>query len=175
MRYKIWITLVHLKVISWSFMPIFLYIVDILLFQVLSCPCSVMKMYEADLSYSLGSLPLCPVEDVFLCRLIQKDSIEVRSNGEIIHYVEEALTLRQSSTRDLLKLLEDTIDAQRERTYSIAQDLHGKSTSEGQNFLMLFNCRVILTFLFVNDRIQICIFPLIINVGLFEEICLTFL
>ncbi|KAF7815058.1 E3 ubiquitin-protein ligase BRE1-like 2 [Senna tora] len=77
-----------------------------------------------------GSLPLCPVEDIFLCRLMQKDSIEANCNDEIINYVEEALALRQSSTRELLKLLEATIDAQREGTYCIAQELHGLSTSE---------------------------------------------
>lgn len=95
------------------------------------------------MSYFLGSLPLCPVEDIFLCRLMQKDSIEASQNDEIVNYVEEALALRQSSSRELLKLIEDTIHAQRERTYCIAQDLHGKATSEGQNVLPS-NCRVIL-------------------------------
>ncbi|CAL0315796.1 unnamed protein product [Lupinus luteus] len=77
-----------------------------------------------------GSLPLCPVEDIFLCNLIQKDSVEGSSKDEIVHYVEEALALRQSSTLELLKLLQDTIDAQTENIGSIAQVLHGDLSSE---------------------------------------------
>ncbi|KAE9614953.1 putative aminoacyltransferase, E1 ubiquitin-activating enzyme [Lupinus albus] len=77
-----------------------------------------------------GSLPLCPVEDIFLCKLIQKDSVEGSSIEEIINYVEEALALRQSSTFELLKLLQDTIDAQRERIDSVSQVLHGDVSSE---------------------------------------------
>ncbi|XP_027333941.1 E3 ubiquitin-protein ligase BRE1-like 2 isoform X2 [Abrus precatorius] len=77
-----------------------------------------------------GSLPLCPADNVFLCRLIQKDSMEGISQDEIINYVQEALTLRQSSTRELLKLLQDTIDYQMERTASIAQVLDGDLLSE---------------------------------------------
>ncbi|KAI4308406.1 hypothetical protein L6164_031486 [Bauhinia variegata] len=76
-----------------------------------------------------GSLPWCPEEDVILCRLIQKDSIEARSN-EIANCVEKALTMRQSFTLNLLKLLQDSIDAQRERTDGISQVLHGKLSSE---------------------------------------------
>ncbi|KAE9596238.1 hypothetical protein Lal_00048646 [Lupinus albus] len=77
-----------------------------------------------------GSLPLCPVEDIFLCNLIQKDCVEGSCNDEIVNYVEEALSLRQSSTLELLKLLQDTIDAQREKIGSIAQVLHGDLSSE---------------------------------------------
>lgn len=79
---------------------------------------------------SLDSLSLCPVEDIFLSRLTQKDFIEANNHDEVINFVEEALALRQSSTRELLKLLEDTIDAQIERTYCITQGLEG-SISEG--------------------------------------------
>ncbi|XP_028794686.1 E3 ubiquitin-protein ligase BRE1-like 2 [Neltuma alba] len=75
------------------------------------------------------SLSLRPVEDIFLSRLVQKDFIETNNHDEVISFVEEALALRQSSTRELLKLLEDTIDAQIERTYCITQGLEG-STSE---------------------------------------------
>ncbi|KAJ1389004.1 Zinc finger, RING-type [Sesbania bispinosa] len=77
-----------------------------------------------------GSLPLCPAEDIFLCRLIQKDSIEGNSNDEVINYVEEALALRRSSTGELLKRVQDTIDDQMERIDSIAQVLHGDLSSE---------------------------------------------
>ena len=92
-------------------------------------------MQDTDLVYTLGSLPLCPVEDIFLCRLVQKDSIEASSNDEITNYVEKALALRQSYTLELLKLIEDTIDAQREKTENIAQILHGQMSSEGQVFM----------------------------------------
>ncbi|RDY10395.1 E3 ubiquitin-protein ligase BRE1-like 2, partial [Mucuna pruriens] len=85
---------------------------------------------ETDLSYSLGSLPLCPAEDIFLCRLIQKDSIKGISDDEIVSYVEDALAFRQSYTRELLKLLQDTIGAQMERAGSVAQVLHGDLSSE---------------------------------------------
>ncbi|OIW04133.1 hypothetical protein TanjilG_00693 [Lupinus angustifolius] len=77
-----------------------------------------------------GSLHLCPVEDIFLRNLIQKDSVEGTSNDEIVDYVEEALALRQSSTLELLKLLQDTIDSQTEKIGSIAQVLHGVLSSE---------------------------------------------
>lgn len=79
---------------------------------------------------SKGSLPSCPAEDIFLCRLIQKDSIKGTTDAEIINYVEEALALRQSSTRELLKHLQDSIDDRIQRTGSIAQILHGDLSSE---------------------------------------------
>ncbi|KAL1307880.1 hypothetical protein HN51_049776 [Arachis hypogaea] len=77
-----------------------------------------------------GSLPSCPAEDIFLCRLIQKDSVDGNSIGERINYVEESLALRRSSTLELLKLLQDTMEAQMERIDSIAQVLHGELSSE---------------------------------------------
>lgn len=80
--------------------------------------------------HSLGSVPSCSAEEMFLCRLLERDSIEANGNDEIIKYVEEALALRHSSTIELLKLLEDTINDQREKTENIAQALHGKLSSE---------------------------------------------
>ena len=85
-----------------------------------------------DLRYILGSIPSCPAEEIFLCRLLQRGSIEANGNDEIIRYVEDALALRHSSTRELLKILQDSIDDQRVRTESIACALHGKLSSEGQ-------------------------------------------
>ncbi|KAB1227898.1 E3 ubiquitin-protein ligase BRE1-like 2 [Morella rubra] len=79
-----------------------------------------------------GSVPSCPAEEIFLCRLLQKDSIQANGNDGIIKYVEEALALRHSSTTWLLKLLEDTINDQRAKTKSIALALHGKLSSEGE-------------------------------------------
>ncbi|XP_059429863.1 E3 ubiquitin-protein ligase BRE1-like 2 isoform X2 [Corylus avellana] len=75
-------------------------------------------------------VPSCSAEEMFLCRLLERDSIEANGNDEIIKYVEEALALRHSSTIELLKLLEDTINDQREKTENIAQALHGKLSSE---------------------------------------------
>ncbi|XP_057441705.1 E3 ubiquitin-protein ligase BRE1-like 2 isoform X2 [Lotus japonicus] len=77
-----------------------------------------------------GPLPSCPAEDIFLCRLIQKDSIEGSSNSEIMNYVEEALALRRASTWELLKLLQDSINNQMERIDIIAQALPGDLFSE---------------------------------------------
>ncbi|PQQ08960.1 E3 ubiquitin-protein ligase BRE1-like 2 [Prunus yedoensis var. nudiflora] len=52
--------------------------------------------------YSRGSIPSCSAEEMFLCRLLQRDSIETNGNDEIAKYVEEALTLCRTSTRELL-------------------------------------------------------------------------
>ncbi|KAL6297187.1 hypothetical protein ACE6H2_005329 [Prunus campanulata] len=81
--------------------------------------------------YSRGSIPSCSAEEMFLCRLLQRDSIEANGNDEIAKYVEEALTLRHTSTRELLKLLEHTIYSHREKTESIVHTLDGKISSEG--------------------------------------------
>lgn len=86
---------------------------------------------------SLDSLSECPVEDIFLSRLIQKDFIESNNHDEVINFVEEALALRQSSTRELLKLLENAIDSQIERTYCMTQSFKGL-TSEGQKIFICF-------------------------------------
>ncbi|XP_062172498.1 E3 ubiquitin-protein ligase BRE1-like 2 isoform X2 [Alnus glutinosa] len=75
-------------------------------------------------------VPSCPAEEMFLCRLLERDSIEANGIDEIIKYVEEALALRHSSTIKLLKLLEDTIDGQRAKTENIAHALHGNLSSE---------------------------------------------
>ncbi|KEH42364.1 putative aminoacyltransferase, E1 ubiquitin-activating enzyme [Medicago truncatula] len=77
-----------------------------------------------------GSLPSCHPDDLLLCRLIQKDSIEGSSNDEITNYVEEALALRRLSTRELLKLIQDTVDDQMERIEDIGQVLQGDLSTE---------------------------------------------
>ncbi|KAK7385822.1 hypothetical protein VNO78_31718 [Psophocarpus tetragonolobus] len=89
-----------------------------------------------DIDNPQGSLPLCPAEDIFLCRLIQKDSIKGTSDDEIISYVEGALALRQSFTRELLKLLQDNIDDHMERAGSIAQALRRELSSEDATIQM---------------------------------------
>ncbi|KAK7372587.1 hypothetical protein VNO80_05972 [Phaseolus coccineus] len=92
--------------------------------------------YLTDIEKPKGSLPLCPAEDIFLCRLIQKDSIKGISDDELTSYVEEALALRQSSTMELLKLLKDIVDDQMKRSGGIAQTLHGDLSSEDAITLM---------------------------------------
>ncbi|KAK7300426.1 hypothetical protein RJT34_11270 [Clitoria ternatea] len=77
-----------------------------------------------------GSLPPCPAEDIFLCRLIQKDSVEGITDCEITNYVEEALALRRSSTLQLLNQIQDILDDQIKRTENLAQVLHGDLSSE---------------------------------------------
>lgn len=80
--------------------------------------------------HSRGLIPSCPAEEIFLCRLLETDSVESNGNDGIVKYVEEALALRHSSTLELIKSLEDTIDAQRVKTENIAQALHGKLSAE---------------------------------------------
>ncbi|WCJ32437.1 E3 ubiquitin-protein ligase BRE1-like 2 [Euphorbia peplus] len=84
--------------------------------------------------YSGGSIPSCPAEDVFLCRLLGAESIECCDNNETVRYVEETLSSRHSSTMKLMKILEDAIDSQRLETESIAQALLGKLSAEDSIF-----------------------------------------
>lgn len=78
-----------------------------------------------------GSIPSCPAEEMFLCRILQRDSIEANSIDEVVNYVEEALTLRHTSTRELIELLEHTITVEREKTENISRTLNGNISSEG--------------------------------------------
>ncbi|KAJ6713454.1 E3 UBIQUITIN-PROTEIN LIGASE BRE1 [Salix purpurea] len=80
--------------------------------------------------HSGGSIPPCPAEQIFLCRLLKTDSIQSNDNDGIVRSVEEALASRHSSTMELMKFLEDTIDAQRAKTDSIAEELNGKLYTE---------------------------------------------
>lgn len=76
------------------------------------------------------STPSCPPEDMFLCRLLQVNSIESSSKDGILQYVEEALASRHSSARELMKFIEEVIDAQRMKTKSIAEAFHEKLSAE---------------------------------------------
>ncbi|KAG6787598.1 hypothetical protein POTOM_003640 [Populus tomentosa] len=80
--------------------------------------------------HSGGSIPPCPAEQIFLCRLLKTDSIQSSGNDGIVRSVEEALASRHSSTMELMKFLEDTIDAQRAKTESILENLNGKLYTE---------------------------------------------
>ncbi|XP_021891145.1 E3 ubiquitin-protein ligase BRE1-like 2 isoform X2 [Carica papaya] len=81
-----------------------------------------------------GSIPSCAAEQMFLCRLLEADSIEIADNEEIVKYVGEALASRHSSTRGLVKCLEDTISVQRAKTENIAEALRGELSGEGVIF-----------------------------------------
>lgn len=80
--------------------------------------------------HSGGSTPPCTAEQIFLCRLLKTDSIQSNGNDGIVRSVEEALASRHSSTMELMKFLEDTIDAQRAKTESIVENLNGKLYTE---------------------------------------------
>ncbi|XP_043693434.1 E3 ubiquitin-protein ligase BRE1-like 2 isoform X2 [Telopea speciosissima] len=79
---------------------------------------------------SQGSIPSCPWEEMFLCRLLEADPVDRNGAKEATNYVEEALAARHSSTLNLMKYLEDTIDAQRDKTDRIASNFHGKLSAE---------------------------------------------
>nr|KAJ0199583.1 hypothetical protein LSAT_V11C600318310 [Lactuca sativa] len=79
---------------------------------------------------SRGSIPSCPAEEIFLCRLLQSDSIEKNGSEERLIYIKEALALRHSSTLELMKLIEDTIQALMCKIESIDQSFLEKSTTE---------------------------------------------
>lgn len=75
---------------------------------------------------SRGSVPSCPMEEMFLCRLLETDSIDSIGDDAIVNYVEKVLSSRHSFTSELIKSLEDTIAAERVKTESMALALQGK-------------------------------------------------
>ncbi|KAK6937028.1 hypothetical protein RJ641_034058 [Dillenia turbinata] len=77
-----------------------------------------------------GSIPSCPAEEIFLCRLLEVDSLGCSGSDKILKFVEDALALRCSSTKDLMKFLEDTINDQRAKAESVAQVLKGMLSAE---------------------------------------------
>ena len=94
--------------------------------------------------HSRGLIPSCPAEERFLCRLLETDSVEGNENDGVVKYVGGALVLRHSSTLELIKPLEDTIDVQRVNTENIAQALHGNLSAED----------VIIQFSKINDLMK---------------------
>lgn len=82
------------------------------------------------LESSRGSIPSCAAEDIFICRLLQTDAINNSHEEGKIGFVKEALALRQTSTRELMKLLQDAIDSQSARLEDIARILQGKPSAE---------------------------------------------
>lgn len=79
---------------------------------------------------SRGSIPSCAAEEIFLCRLLESDSIESNGSEGPLVYIEQALASRHSSTLELFKVLENSIERQRAKTESISQALHGKPSTE---------------------------------------------
>ncbi|KAK9273851.1 hypothetical protein L1049_018663 [Liquidambar formosana] len=82
------------------------------------------------LDHSRGSIPSCPAEDMFLCRLLEVDSVKRSCDDSTAKCIEEALAFRHSSTRELMNFLEDSIEAQRAKSVNIAQALCGKLSAE---------------------------------------------
>ncbi|KAE8690975.1 E3 ubiquitin-protein ligase BRE1-like 2 [Hibiscus syriacus] len=79
---------------------------------------------------SRGSIPSCPVEEMFLCRLLETDFIDISDKDGIANYVEQVLSARHSSTRDLIRSLEDSISAEMMKTESMTFSLNGKLSVE---------------------------------------------
>ncbi|KAK1301595.1 E3 ubiquitin-protein ligase BRE1-like 2 [Acorus calamus] len=83
---------------------------------------------QADLSR--GSLPSCPPEEMFLCRLLRVDHIENNKEKGRIQFVKEALVSRHSSTLELVKNVLEIIDVERAKMESIASSLQGNPSPE---------------------------------------------
>ncbi|KAI4304847.1 hypothetical protein MLD38_040310 [Melastoma candidum] len=77
-----------------------------------------------------GLVPSCAPEDTFLCRLLEEGSFSSNSITEITKNVEDGLASRQSSTLDLIKVLEDTIKAERLKCRNIEQRLQALTSAE---------------------------------------------
>ncbi|XP_071712414.1 E3 ubiquitin-protein ligase BRE1-like 2 [Rutidosis leptorrhynchoides] len=77
-----------------------------------------------------GSIPSGPAEEMFLCRLVQSDSIGASGCEELLVNVNEALALRHSSTLELMKLIEDTIQVVVAKIDIIDKSLHENSSAE---------------------------------------------
>lgn len=77
-----------------------------------------------------GSVPPCAAEEMFLCRLLQVDSIGTSNCDEVVRKVEEGLALRHSSTVELMGVLENNIASQRAKAESISQNLLAVKSAE---------------------------------------------
>lgn len=81
--------------------------------------------------FSPGFIPSCHAEEMFLCRLLETDSVESIENDGSLQNIKAALDKRTSSTQALMKFLEDIINAQRPIIESIALALQGNLSAEG--------------------------------------------
>lgn len=77
-----------------------------------------------------GSVPPCAAEEMFLCRLLQVDSIGTSNCDEVVRKVEEGLALRHSSTVELMGVFENNIASQRAKAESISQNLLAVKSAE---------------------------------------------
>lgn len=68
---------------------------------------------------------------MFLCRLLQVDSIGTSNCDEVVRKVEEGLALRHSSTMEVMGVFENTIASQRAKAESISQNLLAVKSAEG--------------------------------------------
>lgn len=80
--------------------------------------------------HSRGTTLSCPPEETFLCQLLGVGSIECNEVSGTIKYVEEALAARHSFTMELMKYLEETIDAQKTKTESLSITIGGRVSAE---------------------------------------------
>lgn len=81
-----------------------------------------------------GSIPSCAAEDIFVCRLLERNAISSSHGDESVSCVKEALTLRQSSTRELMKVLQDAITCQSTKLGDIARTLLGNPSVKGNGY-----------------------------------------
>ncbi|KAF3685039.1 hypothetical protein FXO37_01010 [Capsicum annuum] len=86
--------------------------------------------------YSGGSIPSCPAEEIFLCRVLKTNTIPSNANDGSAVNIKEALDLRHSSTLELMKSLENAIDAERLKTENFARLLERKSSAEDAIILL---------------------------------------
>ncbi|GAB2271335.1 hypothetical protein Dimus_006176 [Dionaea muscipula] len=103
---------------------------DLILLSIRAGGCQdALKMLE-DEDRIRGLVPSCPAEDIFLCRLLRTNSIDSNSMDRSNKlYVEEALAKRHSSTLQLMKLLQDIIEAQRANETKISVTLQGSMST----------------------------------------------
>nr|GMD19320.1 E3 ubiquitin-protein ligase BRE1-like 2 isoform X1 [Ipomoea batatas] len=84
-------------------------------------PRALQSLSHAD--HSRGSIPSCLAEEMFLCRILNKDFIESSGSGVSITDVKEALDFRCSYTRELMTSLKDALDAQSSKLEEVANAL----------------------------------------------------
>ncbi|XP_076913440.1 E3 ubiquitin-protein ligase BRE1-like 2 isoform X1 [Bidens hawaiensis] len=79
---------------------------------------------------SRSSIPPVPTEDIFLCRLLQMDSMETNESEERLSYIEESLLSRHSSTLELMKLIDSSIQVLMDNIVNVDQSLYEVSAAE---------------------------------------------
>lgn len=81
--------------------------------------------------YLVDELELCPSEEIFLLRLLKSDPVERTVASEPVKYAKEALSLRQSVIMDLVKNLQENINALWSRNECLKLALSSKLSPEG--------------------------------------------